>query len=201
MPAASAPAPVPARRNRWPAAPLAWPLTLYARRWVRRQIRIHGPGAEALDSDDRRALSPFFRPETLGALRLRVVGSIEGPPLGDVLRRFGLSPGLDFAQAAGITFDRLVLVSRVGRDRQVDDWRSLLFHELVHVVQYRLLGVDAFLSRYVGGWFDHGFDYYRIPLEEQAYRLEARFQGQAPGFSVEDTVRRELFPGADPGAR
>src|SRR6266576_6182962 len=76
---------------------------------------------------------------------------------------------------------------------------GLLFHEFVHVLQYRLLGVQEFARRYVDGWLaGKGFldrpdlRYVSIPLERQAYDLQARFAA-APdsAFSVEAALQQE----------
>jgi hypothetical protein len=66
----------------------------------------------------------------------------------------------------------------------------LLFHELVHVVQYEKLGVPEFARKYVMG-FLRGGSYKAIPLEMNAYELGARFAA-APTktFSVEAEVER-----------
>ena len=66
----------------------------------------------------------------------------------------------------------------------------LLFHELVHVVQYEKLGLEGFASKYVRGFLSGG-SYDGIPLEMNAYELDARFAG-APEkvFSVADEVSK-----------
>jgi hypothetical protein len=64
---------------------------------------------------------------------------------------------------------------------------SLLFHELVHVVQYRLLGVSAFANLYVRGFLRGGSDH-DIPLECCAFELEHRFVTGNTAFSVEAEV-------------
>ena len=60
---------------------------------------------------------------------------------------------------------------------------TLLRHELVHVEQWRRLGVVGFLSRYLGAYFRwrllfhaHRDAYRRIPLE-----IEADWRAKAPG--------------------
>jgi len=50
----------------------------------------------------------------------------------------------------------------------------LLFHELVHVVQYEKLGLEGFAAKYVRGFLNGG-SYEGIPLEMNAYELDARF--------------------------
>ena len=72
---------------------------------------------------------------------------------------------------------------------------GLLFHELVHVEQYRQLGIPRFSELYVSG-FLNGCSYEAIPLEVNAYTLGGRFeQNPARQFSVEDEVRRWVVEG------
>lgn len=72
--------------------------------------------------------------------------------------------------SAAITLGRLVIVRRsaAGDER-------LMRHELVHVRQWRELGVVRFLAGYLGSYlrgrwhgYGHGDAYRRIPLEVQA---------------------------------
>ena len=77
--------------------------------------------------------------------------------------------------AAAITLGPFVFVRRA---RAGD--AQLLAHELVHVRQWRELGVAGFLWRYVGGYlrwrgrgYGHWAAYRRIPLEVEA-EWEAR---------------------------
>jgi hypothetical protein len=90
-------------------------------------------------------------------------------------------PGAD-----AITLGRLVIVRRraAGSER-------LLRHELVHVRQWRELGVARFLVRYVGAYlrwrlrgYGHWAAYRRIPLEVEAEwisRSEPRLLVPEPG--------------------
>jgi hypothetical protein len=81
--------------------------------------------------------------------------------------------------AAAITLGRLIIV----RARAADDPR-LLRHELVHVEQWRRLGVVRFLARYLGSYVrwrlrghGHRAAYLRIPQEVEA---EWRARREAP---------------------
>jgi hypothetical protein len=69
----------------------------------------------------------------------------------------------------------------VRADRAHDE--SLHFHELVHVIQWRLLGPEKFLALYADGL--ERFGYRKSPLEVMAFRLQSRFQREAQPFSVE----------------
>jgi hypothetical protein len=65
----------------------------------------------------------------------------------------------------------------------------LLFHELVHVVQYQKLGLEEFAAKYVRNYLNGG-SYEAILLVRNAYRLYARFFGApAAAFSVEAEVQ------------
>jgi hypothetical protein len=82
-----------------------------------------------------------------------------------------LTPGV-----AGMTLDRWLLLRR---GRQHDD--GLLAHELVHVRQWRELGVVRFLWTYLGAYakarlrgLGHRDAYAAIPLEREARALTSR---------------------------
>ncbi len=67
---------------------------------------------------------------------------------------------------------------------------GLLFHELVHVEQYRQLGIPRFSDLYVRGFLNGG-SYSAIPLEVNAYALGNRFEKDpAQLFAVSDEVRK-----------
>jgi len=88
----------------------------------------------------------------------------------------------DFAQMAAVTFNQVVVSHQPITS-------ALLFHELIHVEQYRQLGgVKNFADLYVSGFLAGG-GYDSIPLEINAYSLGSRFESD-PGvpFSVESEV-------------
>ena len=67
------------------------------------------------------------------------------------------------------------------------------FHELVHVIQWQLLGSECFLALYADGLEKHG--YRNSPLEVMAYDHEARFNSNALPYSVEAEVRKQILGG------
>lgn len=175
-----------------PAPPrdvLAW-LEGQARDWILAQRAEHRPRAEPILAAACPVLEPFFGPEVLDRARCRAVPRIDDPPFLTEAGALGVPQTIDFPQMAGITFQDTILLSQA---QPVTNPIGLLFHELVHVVQYDVLGVDEFAWRYVRGFAAAGFDYYAIPLERAAYECQARFEAdpRAP-FSVHDEVRRRL---------
>jgi hypothetical protein len=93
---------------------------------------------------------------------------------------------------SGITYGDTILIAPDVAGEGLT-WRRLLFHEMVHVVQYEILGFDPFIDRYLRGWAAVGYRYRAIPLEEDAYAIEAMFTGGLQGsFSVRQEVERRL---------
>lgn len=107
--------------------------------------------------------------------------SMQNPNFYPQLWQLGFKNLPDFRTMAAITFGNVV-VSRQPFTH------GLLFHELVHVEQYRQLGIQRFSSLYVRGFLTGG-GYEGIPLERSAYALGARFQANPrQQFSVSDEV-------------
>ena len=98
-----------------------------------------------------------------------------------MLESLGFTNLPDFSAMAAITFND-VIVSHEPLTFQ------LLFHELVHVEQYRQLGIERFSELYVRGFLEGG-SYEAIPLEVNSYGLEGGFRkSRHRGFSVEEEV-------------
>lgn len=163
-------------------------------RWVRSQRETHRPAGRTLSLEEQRTLSPFFEADILRKTRVTRVLEIPNPPFYAPLLAQGISIPLDFSKTSGITFGDTILLSEL-HPVEPDAQLALLFHELVHVVQFDLAGIEGFVSRYVIGWAQNGFAYERIPIEVQAYSLDARFSGQPDShFSVRDEVATLIGP-------
>ena len=161
--------------------------------WVQSQRDTHRPAARPLDDREVDALELFFGPTIMNLARPSVAPRIENPPFYPVLVLKEI-PVIDFTQMNGITFIDTILISKENTPPGPIPL-SLVFHELVHVVQYDLVRVDEFVSRYVKGWFAQGFEYASIPIERQAYDLQARYEASPSiGFSVGAYVRRAGVP-------
>lgn len=168
---------------------MSLPLDLLGRageRWILRQRALHRPEARPLGRDERRGLTPFFREATLERARVVRTGSLARPSIDQEIAALFL----EVVRMRGITYvDTVVVLDRASADRIP---LPLLFHELVHVVQYGLLGTREFARRYLGGWVEAGFRYGSIPLERTAYGLQTRFLAGTLAGPVEERVRRDL---------
>ncbi len=147
--------------------------------------RWHGLGKPLQESQKNR-FSAYFGEEDLE--RVRIIENqrlpIPRPPeYRHLLRWTGWSlPDPD--GVAAITFDSVV----ISRDTI---WDSLLFHEMVHVAQFRLLGVRRFSQEYVRGFFVSK-SYTGISLEACAFELESRFLRGLETFQVESEIEKWL---------
>jgi hypothetical protein len=145
----------------------------------------YAPQAVPLSDAQRAAMSPFFSSGVLDSARVCVLRGtrVPNPSMYSMAKMIGIRNLPDFADMAAITFVDVIVAHQDFTD-------ALLFHELVHVVQYAQMGVKEFSVRYVNG-FIQGGSYEEIPLEKQAYELETRFsQNATQVFSVDDEVRQ-----------
>lgn len=145
----------------------------------------YAPQAEPLTGAKRAAMQPFFPSEILASARVCVLRNtrVPNPSMYSMAKLMGIRNLPDFSEMAAITFVDVI----VSHEEFTHD---LLFHELVHAVQYAQLGVKEFAARYVNG-FIQGGSYEEIPLEKNAYALEGRFsENPDQVFSVADEVRR-----------
>ncbi|MGC2198395.1 MAG: hypothetical protein WA628_27235 [Terriglobales bacterium] len=140
------------------------------------------PGSATIHGDTQAKLRGFF-PDTVLAETRIIRAVMPEPILYPLVKILGIQGLLEMSSIGAIT-----LVDVVAHPGGLD--RGTLFHELVHVVQYRVLGLRRFAELYVRGFLEGG-GYEGIPLERQAYELGACFDRQPNKiFSVEEDVIR-----------
>jgi hypothetical protein len=160
--------------------------------WVRAQRDLHRPTARPLTTQEKADFAGFFDAQTLDSARIKNVPVIQNPEFYGQLTALGVQIPVDFTRMAGITFEDTILLSTTQTSGDGPS-ASFLFHELVHVVQYETLGLQAFVQQYIQGWAQNGFEYAAIPLERDAYELQSRYESlPQEAFSVRAEVRRRL---------
>jgi hypothetical protein len=153
-----------------------------ARRWVHRIVAQHRSVAVPLrESEGAESLVKVFGPLLIEGTKVAVVDQTPRPPLA----KWGLEGADDFVgfEAAGLALIDTIFVRR----NCVGD-PSLLFHELVHVAQWRLLGVNRFLALYGLMLLEDG--YRASPLETMAYGLQRQFVA-GRRFDALPVIRRQ----------
>ncbi|MGB8049688.1 MAG: hypothetical protein WCF53_17555 [Pseudolabrys sp.] len=111
-----------------------------------------------------------------------LVDQLPIPPLSAWgLTRFA---GFERGNFNGVTYLDTIFIKR-------DELRNeaIHFHELIHVVQWRILGPEQFLRLYADGL--ERFGYKDSPLEVMAYNAEATFMTKDI-FDAEKMVARKL---------
>jgi len=154
--------------------------------YIERQRQTYRRRAVPLDRNQKATMQPFFPESALDSARVVVLAGerVSNPPFYGELMKMGFQAGSlpNFADMDAITYVDTVVSRSPFTDR-------LLFHELAHVVQYEKLGLAEFAAKYVAGFLNGG-SYEAIPLERNAYGLDARFSGApAAAFSVEAEVK------------
>jgi hypothetical protein len=143
-----------------------------------------------LSAQQRASLEPFFTPDVLDNVRVLVLEGerVPNPEFYPMLRGLGFKNLPDQSAMGAITFCDVVVAHEPFSN-------GLLFHELVHVEQYRQLGIPRFSDLYVRGFLNGG-SYEAIPLEVNAYSLEDRFRrNPRQAFSVQAEVAQWLAEG------
>jgi hypothetical protein len=145
----------------------------------------YAPQTTPLTDPQRSAMQPFFSSAVLDSARLCVLrgARVSNPSMYAMAKMMGIRNLPDFAAMTAITFVDVIVSHQEFTD-------AVLFHELVHVVQYSQMDMKEFATRFING-FIQGGSYEEIPLEKTAHALEDRFsQNATQVFSVDDEVRQ-----------
>jgi hypothetical protein len=155
----------------------------FLRDWIKERLAASAPKAQPVASFDFPRLSQFYSRDLLSQAKVVFVDKCPVPPLSSM----GLARFADFENmnASGITYLDTYFVLWHEAERE-----SLHFHELVHVIQWQVLGPERFLAIYADGLERHG--YRDSPLEPMAYDHEAQFNSGAKPYDVEASIRRQL---------
>jgi hypothetical protein len=162
-----------------------------AAKYISAQRRKYASRAVPLSAEQRPSLESFFVREILDNVRVLVLERerVKNPEFYPILQGLGFRNLPDQSTMAAITLCDVVVSHEPFS-------AGLLFHELVHVEQYRQLGIPRFSELYVRGFLNGG-SYEAIPLEINAYSLEDRFRRDPRrAFSVQAEVAQWLEEGS-----
>jgi hypothetical protein len=151
--------------------------------WIRNTLAASAPAAHTIASHGFSRLPLYFTEKTLATTKVVLVDPLPMPPLSSM----GLARFADFVRGNfdGITYMDTIFVKPTQSNNE-----NVHFHELVHVIQWRLLGPDRFLLSYANGL--ECFGYRQSPLEAMAYDAEAAFASSTAIFNVEEMVAEKL---------
>lgn len=151
--------------------------------WIDLQLALHSNGAKPIAAAGFARLPEYFGKDVLASARYVLVDKVPMPPL----TKLGLPQFADFEHmaAAGVTYRQTFFVRKEEAGRE-----SLFFHELIHVVQWSLLGPENFLRQYAAGLETAG--YRNSPLEVMAYDAQERFEASHDTFDAVRLVKTQL---------
>jgi hypothetical protein len=152
--------------------------------WIKELLAEHEKNACSVASLGFKRLPLYFRPEILAAAKVVYLPKVPAPPLSAM----GLTQFSDFENmnAGGTTY----LDTFFSRNEMRKD-EAHHFHELVHAIQWQVLGPKALVAAYADGLERIG--YRSSPLEVMAYTLESVFRnGKAP-FDVAKVVQEQVL--------
>lgn len=161
--------------------------------WVTRQRNENLKESVDLSKIQQSIFERYFDKEILDKTKIRIVDKIENPEFyqDEIIRSLGIVQRLNFNEMVGITFDNCILIKNDIIDET--DFNSTLFHELIHVTQYQVLGINNFIRFYVLGFLNSGLIYREIPIEKQAYDFQNLYdEGRLPS-NISKTIE-ESFP-------
>jgi hypothetical protein len=157
---------------------------------LREQRESHTRAAVPLTNIQKATMWPYFSALVLD--RVRVVElkgeRIPNPPFYEQARALGFLNLPDWTHMDSLTLLDVILFNEKLTHRS-------LFHGLVHVVQFELLGLERYCELFVRGFLStkHHFS---VPLEAHTFSLESKFAANpADRFSVEDRVRLWVHQG------
>jgi hypothetical protein len=158
--------------------------------FLREQRERYLPSAVPLPQPRKAIMWPYFSPELLDQVRIVELHGerLPNPPFYQEAKSLGFVNLPEFTHMESLTFLDVVVFNQTLTERA-------LFHALVHVVQFQVLGVERYTELFVRGFVDTKF-HFTVPLEAQAFSLESRFaRPRLEKFSVEDQVRLWLKMG------
>ena len=151
--------------------------------WIQKTLLAHQRLARPITAKNFQRLPLYFSGAQIKTAKFVVVERIPMPPLSSI----GLSRFAEFERGdyGGITYLNTYFLKSAGADDE-----SLHFHEMVHVVQWHVLGAERFLALYANGL--EAFGYRNSPLEKMAYDAQELFDHSAAVFDAEKLVAERL---------
>ena len=152
--------------------------------WIHGTLEAHADRKKSVASFGFPRLPRYFSEHLLFTTNVVITDRLPVPPLS----AWGLPEFASFERQpmTAITYlDTYFLSPRAATDESVH------CHELIHVVQWQVLGPKDFLLLYAAGLAERG--YRKSPIEVMACGHQRRFDVDWPSYSAEAEVRRQTL--------
>ena len=158
--------------------------------YLRQERALYLAASSPLSPAWKATLQPYFLNGLLDTVRIVILDGARIPPPPFYAEAVAISAGRfpDFVHLASVTYIDVIVFNDAILPRP-------LFHGLVHAQQMAFLTLDKYVGYYLRG-FLRTRSWVNIPLEAQAFQLEARFSMTPPEvFSVEGEIKRWVSEG------
>ena len=158
--------------------------------YLRQQRDHYFPAALPLSNHQKARMWPYFSAALLDQVRIvELKGQrVPTPPFYAEARAQGFENLPEITHMDSLTFVDVVAFNETFTERS-------LFHALVHVVQFQVLGLERYTELFVRH-FMRTKTHFTVPLESHAFSLTSKFMRPSPEkFSVEDHVLRWVADG------
>jgi hypothetical protein len=158
-----------------------------AKQWIDNLIEEHSSAAKPLSSFHFPRLPEYFSVDIIANTKVVIMDKMPQIPFENVgfiklshLERVGTA-------AAALRQDTIFV------EKKYESAEALFFHELVHILQWRVFGNDDFLLAYGMGLMLHQDSYTKIFFESMAYKYQSIFQSSNIPFNVEKELTPEIL--------
>ncbi len=137
-----------------------------------------------LTNRQKAVMWPYFSAALLDRIRILELDGerVPNPPFYEEARAMGLVNLPEWTHMRSLTFLEVVVFNEKLSERS-------LFHGLVHVVQFDVLGLERYTELFVRSFLNTKL-HISVPLEAHTFSLESKFaEHPAERFSVEEKVR------------
>ena len=151
--------------------------------YMQQERSLYLRASDSLSPTWKTTMQPYFPKALLDIVKAVTLDGARIPPPPFYSEAVAMSGGHfpDFVHLASVTYIDVIVFNEIIISRT-------LFHGLVHAQQMASLGLDTYVSFYLRGFLKTR-SWITIPLEAQAFQLEARFSMTPPEvFSVEEEI-------------
>ena len=153
--------------------------------WINIALKQNKENAASVASLSFTRLNEIFPDELLSGTNVVITENIPIPFI-TFINRLGVSKFKKIQnKVAGVTYKNTIFINNHYKNDE-----SLFFHELVHIVQWKKLGITSFLVTYSVGLLKFG--YQNCPLEKMAFAMQAEFDsGNITATNIVEEIQQQ----------
>jgi hypothetical protein len=151
--------------------------------WIVRTLAEHEAQMEPIAAAQFERLKGYYPDTLLQRVQRVIVDRCPVPPLAST----GIAQlsEIETWDIKGIPWQNTIFIRR-----DLKDWDAVHFHELLHIIQWELLGTERYLTAWAIGTVTRG--YRDNPLEEMAFRHQSRFETEEKPYDIVREVTAEI---------